>query len=306
MKKTFLLLIISSLITTIVHAAPVLVDGIIAIVNNAIVLNSDVTERLSANPSYQSLDQQEKMNVWKKIRDTIIDELLVDQEAENQGIEVSETEIDRQMQTFLQQNNFTSTQLNQLLNQQGKTLLSFREDFSKRIRISRFIGQTIRPKVKISDDDINYQLVQQAGNKLLEFVQFHLRHIYNRDQTAISNAYRALQKGLKFEDAAKTFSEDQLSRSKGGDLGTVAKADLDIKLRQAVIDLKPGQYSKPIATEKGFHILQLVKINTIAHPQLEQIKQSISQKLTEEETQKQYKMWLANKRKTTSITLIKL
>ena len=63
--------------------------------------------------------------------------------------------------------------------------------------------------------------------------------------------------GEDFAEVAKKESDDALSRMKGGDLGEVKRGGTVGPFDQAAFALKPGDFSEPVRTEFGFHIIQV-------------------------------------------------
>ncbi len=68
-------------------------------------------------------------------------------------------------------------------------------------------------------------------------------------------AMARLRKGERFQDVAREVSEDNVSRVNGGDLGCVPIDAFGKEFADAVSVLKPGDYSEPIATPWGYHIV---------------------------------------------------
>ncbi len=68
-------------------------------------------------------------------------------------------------------------------------------------------------------------------------------------------AMARLRKGERFQDVAREVSEDNVSRVNGGDLGCVPIDAFGKEFADAVSVLKPGDYSQPIATPWGYHIV---------------------------------------------------
>lgn len=68
-------------------------------------------------------------------------------------------------------------------------------------------------------------------------------------------AFARLRKGERFQDVARDVSEDNVSRVNGGDLGCVPIDAFGKEFAEVVSALKPGDYSEPIATPWGYHIV---------------------------------------------------
>ncbi len=68
--------------------------------------------------------------------------------------------------------------------------------------------------------------------------------------------------GMPFTDAARLYSDDRGTRESGGELGWVAVKNLNTRLRDAVVGLKRGDVSEPVRTRQGWHLLQVVDLET--------------------------------------------
>lgn len=98
--------------------------------------------------------------------------------------------------------------------------------------------------------------------------QTHVRHILIKVNQIVSPAdakrkltelkQRLDNKAATFEDLAKLFSND-LSASKGGDLGWIYPGDTVPEFERAMDALQPGQVSEPIESPFGYHLIQVVE-----------------------------------------------
>ncbi|MHA7840298.1 MAG: peptidylprolyl isomerase [Gammaproteobacteria bacterium] len=109
-------------------------------------------------------------------------------------------------------------------------------------------------------------LRQNGGHHYVD--EMLLRHILLKPMAFDSE--KDLQKTLKelktkihhgsdFATLAKIYSQDLLTKQKGGELGWVGPGTLVTPLELAVTSLKPGEITEPVQTNMGWHIVQLVK-----------------------------------------------
>ena len=81
----------------------------------------------------------------------------------------------------------------------------------------------------------------------------------------INDIYNKLQAGEKFEDLARQYSEDQSTSKNGGMLPTFGTGRMVPEFEKAAFALKyPGDYSKPVKTSLGWHIIKLVESKPLA------------------------------------------
>jgi peptidyl-prolyl cis-trans isomerase D len=96
----------------------------------------------------------------------------------------------------------------------------------------------------------------------------------------VAQIEKDLKGGMSFADAAKKFSQDPLTKNKGGDLGYVKPGELPSRdLDIAINNLKPEQVSKPVRSKFGFHILKLTAYTPAKVKPFSAVKKDIIQRL---------------------------
>lgn len=85
---------------------------------------------------------------------------------------------------------------------------------------------------------------------------------------------KKLDKGDKFEDLAKKYSDDSATAKKGGDLGWISTGDMVEEFDAAAFKLKKGKYTtSPVKTTYGYHIIY--KVDEKSKPKLKSVKTTI-------------------------------
>ena len=108
-------------------------------------------------------------------------------------------------------------------------------------------------------------------------LEYHARHILVATEPFAQGVVQNLEKGAKFEDVAKKESMDS-SKDNGGDLGWFTPDRMVKPFADAVTSLKPGDYThKPIQTQYGWHVIQLVDTRPLSPPPFDQVKQRLEQ-----------------------------
>ena len=113
--------------------------------------------------------------------------------------------------------------------------------------------------------------VMKGGTAPATVEQTHARHILIKVNQLVSAAdakrkltelkQRLDNKAAKFEDLAKSFSND-LSASKGGDLGWIYPGDTVPEFEAAMKALKPGEVSEPVESPFGYHLIEVLERKT--------------------------------------------
>src|SRR5450830_1350386 len=130
--------------------------------------------------------------------------------------------------------------------------------------------------------------------------QTHARHILIKVNQVVSAAEarrkllelkeRLDHKAATFEELAKLYSND-LSASKGGDLGWIYPGDTVPEFERAMNELKPGEISQPIESPFGYHLIQVLERKTEDGSQ-ERARQAARQAIRERKIDEATEDWL--------------
>ena len=126
-----------------------------------------------------------------------------------------------------------------------------------------------------TEQELRAEYEKQVG--ALPKLEYHARHILVATEPFAQGVVQSLEKGAKFEDVAKKESMDS-SKDNGGDLGWFTPDRMDKPFADAVVALKPGDFThKPVQTQYGWHVIQLVDTRPLSPPPFDQVKQRLAQ-----------------------------
>jgi parvulin-like peptidyl-prolyl isomerase len=133
-------------------------------------------------------------------------------------------------------------------------------------RAQKWIKANISPAVHVSAEEAESYYRQNPG----EFVQpetVHVREILVKDPVFAEKLHRQLQKQPieEFMQAARKYSQ-AASVSNEGDLGVFHKGELPEPFERAILRLRPGEISKPVKSDLGYHLF-LAEERVRAHQQ---------------------------------------
>ncbi len=215
----------------------------------------------------------------------MIDDEIIMRRAEKLGLLATDEEVDRKYNEYKAP--FTQEEFDQRLKDKKITLADFKRDIRRSITVDKVMNKEVSSKINITDQDTSDYYSAHKGEFNLIETQYHLAQImvtpvpnpqaHNQNDKAqnegearkkIQMIGNRLDSGDDFATLAMKYSEDPETSGNGGDLGTVPESSLrntDPLTRDAVIKLKPGQYSSIISvvnpTTKqtlGFRIVKLV------------------------------------------------
>jgi peptidyl-prolyl cis-trans isomerase SurA len=299
-----------------------IVDRVVAVVNDEVILLSDLNVMLNPFISrlgeYQYSQQQQEQLAYRlreEILNQLINEKLTDQQIKKHGIEISKKEVDNSIEQMKQANRLTDEDLRSALSEQGLSMEEFREKIREQILRSKLVNQEIKSRIVITREDIKRYYDQEYGNQN-ESKKYHLRSILmqvparanEREKSAIENKMQSihekLEQGESFTDMAKIHSIPALASS-GGYLGAFTLNTIAPRIRDAVADLKPGEFSPVLDTEQGYQIFFLDKIESYEGEPLEEVSAEIEEKLYNQIVDERFNFWLEDLRNRSHIKIIR-
>ncbi len=111
----------------------------------------------------------------------------------------------------------------------------------------------------------------------LPHTEYHARHILVATEDNAKTLIGKLNNGANFADLAKSASIDP-SKDNGGDLGWFTPSGMVKPFADAVVQLKPGEYThEPVHTQYGWHVIKLEGTRDLAVPSFDSVRQRLVQ-----------------------------
>lgn len=244
-----------------------LIDKAVAIVNDQVILESELRLRLDHVNFLNAVgDAEDENTLSERVLDVLIDEQLQYHIAQRANVNVTEQEVATAMEDFNQRLQSNDQSLNDYMNALGID----REQVLERVRIDLSIQKvqrgSLNRRITITSREIDQFLESKAGQEWLQ-PRFNLGHILlpfslsPGNENALASQANQLRTQLitnnaSFKQAAVQFSKGP-NAAKGGDLGWNAAESLPELFVQQVSSLKPGQVTPVFRSNAGFHILKL-------------------------------------------------
>ena len=247
-----------------------LVDRIVAVVNNEVITQFELSERTRiVNQQLQkrgtSLPPQAALE--KQVLERIITDRVQLQFARETGIRVDDLQLDKTLQRIAQESNMTAEAFRGALEKDGISFAKFREEIRDEIILGRLREREVESRITVSDGEVENFLSTRAAQAGGED-EFNLAHILVRVpeqaspeqiQAKRAHAGKALAelKKIDFAQVAASYS-DAPDALQGGVLGWRAASRLPSLYLEAISALKPGETSAVLRSPNGFHILKLL------------------------------------------------
>ena len=257
-------------------------DGIAAVVNDEVVLQSDVEEQLylfvmrsQARPDSTVVD-----TLRRQILDQLIDEKLIVAEAKRQNVTVPDLEVNRQVDQAIRE---------------AKERMGSAEAYAEQLRRENLTEEKLREKYRseVRRQMLAQRLVQkQIARKPVTPAEAEAYFTANRDKfpkapaelklsviqipaaadsvadrgakARVETARKRIVAGEKFAKVAAEMSDDPGSARSGGDLGFVSRgAGLEPVFENAVFSQKAGVLGPPLRSAAGWHVIEVIERDTV-------------------------------------------
>jgi peptidyl-prolyl cis-trans isomerase SurA len=248
------------------------IDKIVAIVDNEIILQSELEFQISIFASQRGMDPKSP-ELKKQILNSMINDKLVYAQAELDSIVVTDEEITQRIDyqiNVLQQQYGSIANIEEMYGMSiEKIKRELREDVRKNLMVQRLREKNFAP-IEASRREVEdfFNTYKDSLGMIPE--KLHIFHIFRNPKTTdrLKQQYKdfaqairdsIVNQGVSFEDMAKKYSEDPGSKTYGGDLGFVKKGVFYPQFEAAAFALEVGEISNIIETPVGYHIIELLE-----------------------------------------------
>jgi peptidyl-prolyl cis-trans isomerase SurA len=289
------------------HAEPVEVDGVLAVINDTVITREQVREFVA--PAIDGLQRasagQPEAVFQRKLTGVISDglEQLVERQLilhafDTEGYRMPDSYLDEMVQERIRDRYGDRVTLMKTLQAQGETLEQFREDVRDQAIESYMRSKNVAQEIVISPFKIEtYYQAHTNDFKLEDEVSLRMITLNktgsdDTDTVKLAREIRSqILAGAAFADMAAIYSQDSL-RSQGGDRGWIERSVLRPELADAAFALQPGQVSDVIETPNTCYLL-LVEQKRPAHVKpLNEVRNEIEQNLRAQEQTRLQKQWI--------------
>lgn len=246
------------------------VDGIAAIVDEDVILNSEV-QRAVGNIKTQYAKTPEQLPpddvLSKQVLERLILLRLQVERATNSGVRVSDNEVNQAIQNIANQNKISLDQLRAQIASEGLNYEDFRNNLRDEIIVQRMRQSYVQSRVQVSETEIDQLLsVREVGGP-----EVHLANILvalpdgatpeqlAKAQEKIARIKAMIDKGeMDFSSAAIRFSDSQ-NALEGGEIGWRTADSIPPAFVNILKEMKPGEVTNPVRGPSGYQLIKLIE-----------------------------------------------
>jgi len=273
-----------------------ILNRILVHVNSRVITQSQFDARLdqAVRESGSPPNAAKGAEMKKSVMEELVNEALLEDRAKELDLVTSDAEIEDQIKRLKEQNNVTTDEdFAKGLAQSGLTIDRLRDQLRRTVTLQRVVGREVNSKVDTSDDALRILYERERETwRVPEKARLAEILVSNGDDPAraarrAKEASDLIKGGAKFEAVVKDYS-DGATKTRGGDLGLVAKGELTSEIDKAVFSLPVGSVSDPIGTRFGWHLVKVIDKIPVSYKPFADVKAELLKR--EQDTQFQKKL----------------
>ncbi|MCF6193753.1 MAG: peptidylprolyl isomerase [Kangiellaceae bacterium] len=247
-----------------------LIDRVIAIVDESVVLESELVRRSNSIIS-QIKERKQTVPTREILRKQVLERLIVEslqlQMAKRAGVRIGDRELTATIARIAEGSKLSADQMKIKIESDGTPWNLFREDLRNEIMISRVKNGMVQNRIQVSDKEVD-NIVAQMDKEGESKTKYHLGHILlgltesatpeqiSAQREQARKIISALRDGSNFEEFAIAFSSGEKSLE-GGDMGWRSINELPTLFAGTVKNMAVSDVSEPLRSGSGLHILFL-------------------------------------------------
>lgn len=248
-------------------------DGIAAIVNEGVVLKSELNRQQDLIIA-RAIEADMELPPAHILREQVLERLIVEeiqlQRASRIGIQVSDQMLNAAIAEVARSNNIAFEDLPPLLAEDGLNYAEYRRDMRKQMILEQLKRIDVVNRISVSPREIDNCVSDLEDNAVVNS-NYNLSHIFISVPSSATNeqfstaeresgeVYKQLEAGADFGSLAIRHSDGDTALE-GGSLGWRQGDQLPTLFFDVVGEMQSGDFSQPIRAVSGYHI---VKVNEI-------------------------------------------
>jgi parvulin-like peptidyl-prolyl isomerase len=227
--------------------------------------------------------------------------------AQEEGITVSDEEVDKEIQAIKQQvgeqarssGQDVSDQeaFDQALEQNQISEEELRQDVRENLPVQQ-VQERVSGDAEPSQEEVQAFYDENKAAQFTQPAQRCMRHIlFNKDEQQKAEEVKTqLQDGGDFAELAKENSQDPGSAENGGDLGCLGKGETVPPFEEAAFAADQGEIVGPVETEFGYHLIEVTDIREEQTQPLEDVEGQITAQLAATQQEEEFTKWIEDQK----------
>ena len=273
MKKIIYIILLINLVFS---QEEILLDRVASVVENKIVLMSDVVLAANAVAAQQKINPNTSPTIYKKLledsRESMVEQLLIIEMAEQDSVEILDKDVDKalnqQIENIISQTGGKEQAEAVLGKKISEFKRSYRDDMRGKLLAEKYTS-SLTSSISVSRGDV-VDFYNTYKDSIPSFPTLYKTHHIlleiKPSEKSQKNAYektltikKEITQGLSFEEAAKKYSSDPGSKDKGGNLGYVSRGVFVDEFEKVVFTVEKNKLTDPVKTQYGYHLIEVLE-----------------------------------------------
>ncbi len=245
-----------------------------------------------------------------EIFDRLIEQSLLEVKVKELSLQVTDSELDSEIQNFLDSRQLTREEFIRLLAAEGETELSHRAEFKRQLETQRFIGRVIKPLVSVSDEEVKSYFLSQRQGTPSTVEKVTLRSLMLKGkltqpevQTKLAEIQKKSANGEPFADIVKEESQATDAKQTGGLLASKKLSEYPVEIAKSLENKPIGTLTNPIEIGSASFVFELVSRESAADSRFTAEKETWRQKLLEKKFGERLRSYLNAEREKIKIEM---
>ena len=273
MKKIIYIILLINLVFS---QEEILLDRVASVVENKIVLMSDVVLAANAVAAQQKINPNTSPAIYKKLledsRESMVEQLLIIEMAEQDSVDILDKDVDKalnqQIENIISQTGGKEQAEAVLGKKISEFKRSYRDDMKGKLLAEKYTS-SLTSSISVSRGDVvdfyntykdsipSFPTLYKTHHILLEIKPSEKSQKTAYEKTL--NIKKEITQGLSFEEAAKKYSSDPGSKDKGGNLGYVSRGVFVDEFEKVVFTVEKNKLTDPVKTQYGYHLIEVLE-----------------------------------------------
>ncbi len=228
--------------------APRVDQDVIAKVDGVTISTVDLQRSLT---SY-GLEGETVEEVLLSVLEDLINQILIIQQAERMKLTVTPEEL-RQAEEEIRED-YPGDSFAEMLLTQAMDLQEWRRELKNRLLVKKTVAAHVESRLKIDPAEVDKAVAEEQNRD--DGDKIKIAQIMTQDKKLAEMSLKEIKSGAPFKEVAAKYS--LLAGQAGQETEYFGRGEMPPEMEQAVWSLKPGQASKVVKSEYGWHVFILL------------------------------------------------
>lgn len=288
------------------QAQAVVVEKIAAVVNNDVITWGEIYdlggEHIEEQVNIRGEEKRTSLEI--EVLDALIGRRLIEQEIQQLSLDVTEAELERALSNIARQNNIERSRLQAEIEAAGLSWENYLEELKGSLRDMKFNQAVLGSRISVREDEIlaAYRTFKtQYQGPTIASLQTILLPV--SEEALAHDLKKRIESGEDFGDLAAQNSQEPYG-SQRGEMGSFKEGELMQEINDPVFASAKNGIVGPIVTRGGIFLIKVVDVQKGGVPELEEVREQITQEITASRYEEAREQWLIQARKRSAVSIL--